>query len=222
MSGNPAGGSGSHGHRSLRLAAVFGVVVLLAILGTYTATEMFGPSHSPTPSAGQNRTVVIYDNSTVFRNTTHNVTTPVYHNSTVWQNSTVYENGTIYRTTTVYVNTTTVVEVPVVNVTGITWTFNSTSAYAGAIGANLLEPDGLGFVHSYPLGTVMWIVVNVTNNATLSGHMDISAAWPFEVVDSQPSVPRSIAAESTMTVEVSIGVPYSPGQYSLGLTVSVT
>jgi len=41
-------------------------------------------------------------------------------------------------------------------------------------------------------------------------------------VDSQPSVPHAIAALSTLTFEVSIGVPYVPGEYTLVMTVTVS
>jgi hypothetical protein len=222
MSATTVPASGPHGHRSLRLATVVGVVLLLAVLGTYSATEMFGPSRNPSPGVGENRTVVVYDNTTVFQNTTHNVTTPVYHNTTVWQNSTVYQNGSYYHTTTVYVNTTKVVMIPVVNITGISWALDPSGAFAGEISAALVTPTGPEFNHSYPLGTVMWIVVTITNNATRGGQLEISVSSPFELVDSQPSVPHAIEASSTMTVELSIGVPYSPGDYSLAMTVAVT
>ncbi len=211
----------SHGHRSLRLAAVVGIVVLLAILGTYWTTETIGPSHSPTTVVGGNRTTIIYHNATVFENTTDNMTTPVYHNTTVWQNSTDYQNNTVYHTTTVYVNTTQIVLIPVVNITGITWVFNSSGHFAGTTSATLIAPDGEGFVHSYPLGTVMWILVNVTNQASSSGILHVNMSSPFFLVDSQPAVPHLIAADTTMNFELSIGVPYAPGEYSMVLNVTV-
>lgn len=222
MSGNTTGPSGAHGHRSLRFAAVVGVVVLLAILGTYWTTETFGPTHSPTTGVGDNRTVVIYHNATVFENSTQNVTTPLYHNTTVWQNSTEYENDTVYHTTTVYVNTTQVVMIPVVNVTGISWVFNSTGHFAGTTAASLVAPDGDAFVHSYPLGTVMWIVVNVTNGASAAGTLRVNTSSPFFLIDSQPAVPHLIAADTTMTLELSIGVPYTPGEHTIVIDVAVT
>jgi hypothetical protein len=201
---------------------VVGVVVLLAVLGTYWTTETFAPAHSPSSAVGQNRTIVVYHNTTVFQNTTNNVTTPIFHNTTIWQNSTDYRNGTVYLTTTVYINTTKVVMIPVVNVTGISWAFSATAPFAGKIGATLLAPTGVGFVHSYPLGTVMWILVNVTNNASSQGLLEISLASPFILIDSQPAVPHAIAADTTMTFELSIGVPYTAGEYPMVLQVSVT
>jgi hypothetical protein len=229
MSGNDSSPPSPHGHRGLRLAVVVGVVVLLAIMGTYWATESFAPTHTPTTVVqGQNRTIVVYHNSTiyqnttVYQNTTHNVTTPVFHNSTVWQNSTAYENGTIYHNTTIYVNTTTVVLTPVVNVTGLSWVFDPSSSFVGKISATVVTPGGDGFVHSYPMGTVMWIVVNITNSAKSEGLLHVSLSSPFILVDSQPSVPRNIAAASTTTFELSIGIPYTPGEYTMTLDVSVT
>jgi len=231
MTGNAAAPGGSHGHRTLRLAGVVGIVVLLSILGTYWTTETFGSVHSPAPTTivNHNQTSVIYrnntvyHNSTLFQNTTQNLTTPVYHNSTVWQNSTYYQNttNTIYRNTTVYVNTTQVVMVPVVNVTGIGWVFSSTGHFAGTTSAELIAPEGDGFVHSYPLGTVMWIMVNVTNGAKTTGTVNIGLDSPFFLCDSQPAVVHAIAAETTMTFELSIGVPYVPGQYTMVIDVAV-
>jgi hypothetical protein len=210
------------GHGHPRLVAFLFVLILLASLGTYWTTVTFTPLHSPTASVGTNRTIVVYHNTTIFQNTTHSVTTPVFHNTTVWHNSTNYQNGTIFGTTTVYVNTTEVVMIPVVNITGIAWAFDPASPFAGEIAADLVAPTGAGFVHSYPLGTVMWILVNVTNNATSSGHLDLSVAAPFVFVDSQPSLPHALPAASATTFEVSIGVPYTPGDYPLALTVTVT
>jgi hypothetical protein len=221
MSGDLTPEAGSHGHRHFRLAAMLLVVILLACLGTYWTTVTFTPLHSPAAAAGTNRTIVVYHNTTVFQNTTRNVTTPIFHNTTVWQNSTAYENGTVFHTTTVYVNTTQVVMLPVVNLTGISWMLDPTGPFAGKISADLVSPLGAGSVHSYPLGVVMWILVNVTNNATTSGHLDISPASPFVLVDSQPSMPHTIPAASTMTFELSIGVPYTPGAYALELDVTV-
>jgi hypothetical protein len=222
VSGNLAAGGPSHTHRHFRLAAMLLVVILLACLGTYWTTVTFTPLHSPAASGGTNRTIVVYHNTTVFENTTRNVTTPIFHNTTVWQNSTAYHNGTVYQTTIVYVNTTKVVMIPVVNITGIAWAFDPAGSFVGEIGGQLVTPTGDGFVHSYPLGTVMWILVNVTNNATVSGLLKISPASPFILVDSQPGIPRTLPGASTMTIELSIGVPYAPGQYTLALDVTVT
>jgi len=222
VSDDPSAGRNPSGHGHPRMVAFLLALILLACLGTYWTTVTFTPLHSTAAGPGTNRTVIVYDNSTVFQNTTRNVTTPVFHNTTMWQNSTVYQNGTVYHTTTVYVNTTKVVMIPVVNITGFRWGFNSSGSFAGQVGANLVAPAGSGFNHSYPLGTVMWIVVNVTNYASHAGQLGISLASPFELVDSQPSVPHAIAALSTLTFEVSIGVPYVPGEYTLVMTVTVS
>jgi len=221
MNADLSAGAPTHGHRHFRLAATLLVVILLACLGTYWTTVTFTPTHAPAAAAGTNRTFVVYHNTTVFQNTTHNLTTPIFHNTTVWQNSTEYQNGTVFHTTTVYVNTTKVVMIPVVNVTGISWAFNSTGLLAGTTSAVLLSPAGDGFVHSFPLGTVMWILVNVTNGAPTSGTLHVSMASPFFLIDSQPSIPHAIAAETTMTFELSIGVPYTPGSYTLVANVSI-
>jgi len=222
MSGDLSPQADPHAHRHFRLAAMLVVVILLACLGTYWTTVTFNPSHVPTTGAGTNRTIVVYHNTTIFQNTTHSVTTPIFHNTTVWHNSTNYQNGTIYGTTTVYVNTTEVVMIPVVNITGIAWAFDPAGSFVGMIGAQLVAPTGVGFDHSYPLGTVMWLLVNVTNNATVSGHLDLTVAAPFVFVDSQPSLPHTIAAASTLTLEISIGVPYSAGSFILALSANVT
>ncbi|MFZ1024205.1 MAG: hypothetical protein WAN87_08725 [Thermoplasmata archaeon] len=165
---------------------------------------------------------MVYHNSTIFQNTTHNVTTPVFHNSTIWQNSTSYVNNTVYKTTTIYVNTTEVVMIPVVNITGLIWNIDPSESFAGEIGAVLIMPTGAGFVHSYPLGTVMWILVNITNNAASNAHMNVIASSPFFLVDSQPSIPHELPKTSTTMFELSIGVPYSPGEDALELNVTVT
>ena len=222
MSGNLTPQDPPRGHRHYGLIATLIVVILLLCFATYWSTMTFGPRSSVTTVAGGNKTVVVYHNSTVFQNTTHNVSTPVFHNTTIWQNSTNYVNGTVSRTTTIYVNTTEVVMIPVVNVTGLVWTFDPSGTFAGKIGAELVMPTGSAFVHSYPLGTVMWILVNITNNASSNGGLDISAGAPFMLVDSQPSVPNVISKTSAMTIELSIGVPYTPGEYNLVLNVTVT
>ncbi len=212
----------SRRHQHYGLVALLTVVILLACLGTYWTTTTFGGHNPTTTVSGGNRTVVVYHNSTMFQNTTHNVTIPVFHNTTIWQNSTNYVNGTVYHTTTIYVNTTKVVMIPVVNVTGLVWNIDPASSFAGKIAAELLTPTGAGFVHSYPLGTVMWILVNITNHASTDGHLSVSASSPFILVDSQPSFPYTLAKGSTLTLELSIGVPYSPGEYNLDLNVTVT
>jgi len=222
MSGNPTTGGQSPVHGHPRVFVFLVVLILLACLGTYWTTVTFTPLHTPAASPVTNRTVVVYHNTTVFQNTTHNVTTPIFDNTTVWHNSTNYQNGTFYRTNTVYVNTTEVMMIPVVNVTGISWAFSSTGPFAGKIAAALGTPTEPGFVHSYPLGTVMWIEVNITNNATSTGRLSITPSSPFVLCDSQPSLPNALPPASTLTVELSIGVPYTPGAYTLGLTVSVT
>jgi hypothetical protein len=215
-------GGSSHGHRNLRLGVVVGVVVLLAILGTYYATETYGPTRAPAPAPVQNETKVIYHNTTVFQNTTHNETTPIYHNTTFWQNSTTYRNGTVYNVTTVYVNTTKVVMIPVVNVTGLVWSFNPTGGLAGKLSAELVAPTGPGFEHAYPLGTVMWIVVNVTNSASTNAHVTVTPSAPFVLADSQPSLPTLVPAGTTISLEISIGVPYAPGEYTIALNVGAS
>jgi hypothetical protein len=214
------GAPGSHRHIGLIIMVV--VLIVLACVGTYWSAVTLGPRASSGSSNGANHTVVVYHNSTIFQNTTHNLTTPVFHNSTIWQNTTNYVNGTVYKTTTIYVNTTEVVMIPVVNITGLAWNIDPSDSFAGEIAAVLIMPTGAGFVHSYPLGTVMWILVNITNNAASNAEMDLSAGSPFFLVDSQPSMPHELPKTSTTMFELSIGVPYSPGEYAMDLDVTVT
>jgi hypothetical protein len=222
MSGSSATPVSPASHRHRGMMAITIAIILLACLGTYWATVTFGPHGTSSSGGGGDKTIVVYHNSTIYQNTTNNVTNPVFHNSTIWQNSTNYVNGTVYRTTTIYVNTTEVVMIPVVNVTGLAWNFDPSTSFVGKIAATLVSPTGANFVHSYPLGTVMWILVNVTNHAASSGFLNISAGGPFFLIDSQPSVPHWIAKNSVTTIELSIGVPYSAGVYNLDLNISVT
>lgn len=70
---------GMHTHPRMIAALVAGMI--LAGLAMYVATSMLGPNQS-TPKEST-RTQIVYDNSTVYRNTTTNTTMPIYHNTTV-------------------------------------------------------------------------------------------------------------------------------------------
>jgi hypothetical protein len=162
---------------------------------------------------GATTTTIIYHNATiernftVYQNTTNNITSPHWDNTTTYVNTTQYANSTIYHNSTVYVNTTVIQFIPVVNVTYLLIDFTSPS-----LGTNYSIP--LPVNYSLPVGTVTWMVVTL-NETKCGGGYSITVNSPWVILsDSDWSTPQVIS------VNVLLGVPYYPGTFPIIVTVS--
>lgn len=180
----------------LSITSVFGILGLVAVMLVASGSQV-----AAVGTTINNPTTYVYNNSTVYANTT---TAGANH----WDNTTTYVNDST--STTVFINTTYVVMIPVVNVTSITVVFaNDTSANI-AIDAN----------YSLPIGTVTWLQFNVIS--TLCGqtsHLTVNAPWTMLSAASSTNQ-HNIGSDGTTTETVLIGVPYFPGTYAIIVTVS--
>ncbi len=174
----------------IRLAVIFtfvmiGMAGLLAVGSSLTAT-----------SAPVSTTTYVYDNSTVFVNSTSN--TSVNH----WDNTTAYVYNYQNNSWTEYVNTTYLVSIPVVVVTSLTVDFANGTSETFALPAN----------YSLPVGTVTWAQFEMTGTPSSLG---INAPWTllsFSATPVKDAAPEPMCmGHGPELVTVLIGVPYTAG-----------
>jgi hypothetical protein len=115
----------------------------------------------------------------------------------------------VYKTTTIYVNTTKIVEMPVVNITGVNVVYQTGSFTVSAAFDS----------HELPTGTVTWLTLRAHNLESNQNSFKLSVQAPFAMIATTPALPAPIVGGGAITVIVAIGLPYAPGNYTCSFDV---